>query len=92
MAQGGYPALEALPEGVTTQSQLIQQIDAADRAFLRHGIACDGEHHVEDGQDHPLLQSFKRDHPGSSGKKIRKDFLLLLKQDLYDTVHVYSRH
>lgn len=85
-AQGGYPALKSLPEDVTSETQLAHQIDAADRAFLRHGMSSDNKHHVEDGQDHPLLQSFKRNHPGASGEQLRKEFLTLLKQDMYDTV------
>lgn len=85
-AQGGYPALESLPEDATSKTQLDGQINAADRAFLRHGMSSDNKHHVEVGQDHPLLQSFKRDHPGESGEELRKEFVALLKQDMYDTV------
>lgn len=48
-------------------------------------MASDGRH-VADGEDHLLLQSFKRENPSLSGERLRKDFLLLLKEDLYDAV------
>lgn len=86
VAQGGYPSLTSLPEGLATQSSLAARIDAADRAFIRSGMSCDDVHHVEDGKDHPLLQAFKRDNPGAQGERLRREFLLLLRKDLYDVV------
>ncbi|KZP18259.1 hypothetical protein FIBSPDRAFT_956430 [Athelia psychrophila] len=89
-AQGGYPGIAALPDGTTNEARLISQCDAADRAFLRTGMASDGAH-VADEEDHPLLQSFRRENPGSSGERLRKDFLLLLRQDLYDVATAMDR-
>lgn len=87
-AQGGYPDLTALPAGLTSKSRLVPQVDAADRAFLRHGMHSDGAHLGEDGDDHPLLLAFKKENPGVLGEQIRKDFLTLLRRDLYDVVRV----
>lgn len=85
-SQGGYPALASLPEGATSETRLADQVYAADRAFLRHGMSSDNQHHVEDGQDHPLLHSFKRDHPGASGEQLRREFIAILEKDMYDAV------
>lgn len=87
-AQGGYPDLSSLPDGVTSPTRLTAQIDAADRAFFRNGMFCDGAHQAEYGEEHhPLLLAFKRENPGASGEQVRKEFLALLRQDLYDVVH-----
>lgn len=88
-AQGGYPGLglAILPDGVTSEARLASQCDTADRVFLRTGMAGDSGH-VADEEDHLLLQAFRRENPGLLGERLRKDFLLLLKQDLHDVVIV----
>lgn len=87
-AQGGYPDLVALPASLTSKCHLVPQIDTADRAFVCHGMHHNGAHFGGDGEDHPLLLSFKKENPRVSGECIWKDFLVLLRQDLYDAVCV----
>jgi hypothetical protein len=54
-AMGGYPAFDSLPKGFSDSGHIKDQINAADRAFLRAGMASDGTHCEEVMGFHPLM-------------------------------------
>ncbi|KAF7975663.1 hypothetical protein HWV62_8749 [Athelia sp. TMB] len=88
---GGYPDLAALPTGSTSRGRLTAQVDAADRAFLRHDMHRDATHLAGGQGDHPLLLAFKQQNPGKPGERMLKEFLTLLRQDLYDVATTMDR-
>jgi hypothetical protein len=89
-ALGGYPTLDSLPDGLSDWQRLVSQTDAADRAFLRAGMFCDGAHLVEAGGFHPLLYALKQ---STQLKVDRSAWIKAVKQDMWDAVrHIHCHN
>jgi hypothetical protein len=82
-AMGGYPSLLSLPDGMSDPRRIISQMDAADRAFLRAGMSCDGAHREQTLGFHPLLHTFRK---SIKTKGARVAWVQALKQDVWDAV------
>jgi len=86
-AMGGYPAFDSLPKGFSDSGHIKDQINAADRAFLRAGMASDGTHCEEVMGFHPLMHDLRK-----STKSQQQAWVKAVKQDLWDAVCDNTSH